>query len=114
MKLFELAKWLKPAMPGSLSQAPFSRKLILMFTTITEAEWVARKDSAPLPKGSVLDSVSSRYSSDSVLLDTTGLSAPTTAEIDKGGNAITTLPARICKAVNCKSEENMEAQPDGR
>lgn len=62
MKLFELADVLQPAVPGSLSRAPYLRELISMFTNVTEAEWATRVDPSALPSNSTLESMASRDS----------------------------------------------------
>lgn len=62
MKFFELARCLEPAVPGGLSRTPYMCELISMFTTVSEAEWVTRKDPSHLPTDAVRESMASRDS----------------------------------------------------
>lgn len=68
MKFFELAKCLRPSVPGGLARAPYMRELISMFTTVTETEWGQRNDPSALPSDSTLESMCSRDSAFTVKL----------------------------------------------
>ncbi|QTG75813.1 hypothetical protein [Trueperella pecoris] len=49
MKFHELAACLAPSLPGGLARAERMRKLISMFTTVTEDEWGTKAEERVAP-----------------------------------------------------------------